>query len=232
MRGLMHNHKDVAISWYCMEDPADKIIRVMISSLIKMSDTSIQSKDKKLTQSDLDLIVQSRDLISDFDIEFYEQSASTKHIRSQFTNFCRKRQDKFNILIIDNLMCLSDNEKEGNQTKIDDNIASAFQKIMRETNGMIILVHHFTDDQLSKLNLSSGYRPRESHLKGSTRYRDVSTQIALINNPSQYADVVEQYKDSPWINSLFLVDITKNRNGDTGLVRFFADPVTNYFLEI
>jgi hypothetical protein len=215
-----------------MEDPADKIVRCFISMITKLSDSQILTKDFKMSQSKLDFIIGLRDKFNSYDIEFVEHSSRVKAIKSHFTAFCKKRPDNLNILIVDNLAILDDNNDKGQQTEKDDRIALSFQSTMNETKGLVVLIHHFTDEQTNKANVSSGYRPRPSHLKGSTRYRDISTQIILINRPSSYADMRDHYKDRDYFPYLFLTDVVKNRNHNEGLLRWYCDLSSNTFMEI
>lgn len=230
--GLLRNNDDVSVLWYSMEDPADKIVRCFISMSTKLSDSQILSKDYKMSQSTLDFIIGLRDKFNSYDIEFVETASKVKSIKSHFASFCKKRPDRLNILVVDNLAILEDNNEKGGQTEKDDRIALGFQNIMNETKGLVILIHHFTDAQMEKGNFSNGYRPRETHLKGSTRYRDISTQILLINKPSEYPDVRDYYKDKEYLNYLFITDIVKNRNNNKGLIRWYADLASNTFLEL
>ena len=232
MYKLFSGNDKISCLWYSMEDPADKILRAFMAIETKLTDSILQSKQRTLTMSEMDSIIALRDKFVSWDIEYVEKASSVKSIRANFKAFCNQRPDNLNILIIDNLMILEENGQKKNQTEIDDEIARGIQKIMNETNGYIIAVHHFTDEQLNKMNFSSGYRPRESHLKGSTRYRDVATQIMLINRPSQYGDIVEHYRGREYVNHLLICEITKNRNNATGIVRFLSSPETNSMYEL
>ena len=134
-----------------------------------------------------------------------------------------------NILIIDNLMLLNDHKSNMPQTKIDDNIALGLKdiRVSCHNNGYklyIIVLHHFTDEQLEKNNIKTAYRPTEKNFKGSTRLRDAATQIMLLNRFSNYPDLIEQYEGMEKIlNKLTVTEITKNRNGSTGILRWFAE---------
>ena len=125
-------------------------------------------------------------------------------------------------------MLLEDNISGNNQTKTDDYIVLKIKKILEKNNkkglrSSIIALHHFTDEQLKQMQLSEAYRPKETYFKGSTRYRDMATIIMLINRPGEYADLSSEYKMmEEEFKYLFIVDIPKNRDGETGLVRFLS----------
>ena len=233
MSQLLKSNPDVSLCWYAMEDPPDKITRAFISQATHLSDSQLLGNDYVIDPEIISMIVDlKKNLFDTWDIEFVNRPSRITHIKRHFEQFVKHRPGRLCLLIIDNIMLIEDNFDNDAQTKIDDKIAGEVKKISILTHQPIILVHHFTDAQLEKSNLSSAYRPRESNLKGSTRYRDISTQIILWNNPAQYPDLIEQYKDSPWLDAMFIADVTKNRNNKTGIIRFFGNLATNNFYTI
>jgi len=227
----------IGVLWYSMEDGDDKIVRNFIAQKIKLTDNEQLSKGYKLSMEQLDLIVSINHEISKYNIEFVNKKSSIKDIGKHYRKFRSQNKDnELNILIIDNIMLLEENVMYRNQTAADDAISAEIDswnvKTGRDTDPVVILVHHLTDEQLDKSALKEAYRPREKHIKGSSRYRDLATIIMMLNRPAQYADLVNSYRSKlKVINNLFLLDITKNRNGKTGLVRFFANLGYNIFEE-
>lgn len=241
MRNLVFNHKDeVSILWYCMEDNYDKIIRLMIAPKLKLTDTEMQGKDYKLNQMELHSIINEfHTMKKNYDIEFVDKPSKVSDMNRQFFKFCTKRKGKFCILIIDNLMLIGENDDIREQTKADDTISREIKKISDRTNrnglkSSIILLHHFTDSQLDKANIKEAYRPRETHLKGSTRYRDICTQIILLNWVENYQDLKAEYRGMEEIfQHLFITEIVKNRNiGVTDTIRWWTLPGYALFKEI
>lgn len=233
MSRLLKNYEDLSILWYAMEDPPDKILRAFLSQMLHLNDSELQGINYKMDSDDIANVMRIQsEMFEKWDIEFVNKPSRIQFIKRHFEQFCKHRPERLCILIIDNIMLIEDNWDDANQTKIDDKIAGEIKKISISTHQPIILVHHFTDAQLEKANLNSAYRPRESHLKGSTRYRDISTMIILWNNPSQYPDLIDQHKDQPWLDAIFLCDVTKNRNSRTGVLRWMGNLNTNNFYEL
>lgn len=228
----------VSIMWCNMEDDTPKMIRCFISIITRLTNDQLVQKDYTLSAKDMYDIGEAKKIIESFDIEFLDTNKHIAEISKVFHYFCVKRKNKFCILIIDNLMLLKDNSEKGNQTEKDDKIAMTVKQITIDNNrnglkSAVIMLHHFTDEQLSSINIKTGYRPRDNHLKGSTRYRDISTIVMLINRPSNYPDLMNAYKHIKAImDYIYLVDITKNRNSKVGLIRFFGNLGINYFKEI
>lgn len=238
IRKLLSAHFDkISVKWYSMEDDKSKLVRCFLSPLVGLTDEQMEGKNYKLTEQEIHSIMSYKSLFSKYDIDIQEEARSIDDISVEYKAFAAKRKDRLNILIIDNLMLLNDNSSKDNQLKIDDNIARKIFNIRNSchVNGIdsyIIALHHFTDEQQDMSSLKTAYRPREKHFKGSTRIRDASTQIMLLNRFANYPDILELYPDmKDELSKLMTIDITKNRNGSVGLLRAFADmDYTNFNL--
>jgi replicative DNA helicase len=238
MRLLLLNYgSKIAIRWYSLEDDMPKLIRCLISPLIGLSDEQLEGKGYDLTNDDIIALQRQKELFSTLDVEIIEEPRSLAQISLETKAFVAKRKDKFNILIIDNLMMLEDQKGKSPQNKIDDMIGMELRDIRvscqnSKINLYSIVLHHFTDEQLDKMNVKSAYRPTEKHLKGSTRLRDASTQIMLLNRLGQYPDLCQSFSEMSYIvEKLMIAEITKNRNGSQGLMRYFTElPYSNFKL--
>ena len=231
---LLDQYKDqFAFCWYAMEDEAYKIQMNFISPEIKLTNAQMHGKNYKLSDEEKQKISSLSKKFNEYDVEFYDKPAYMNHIKAHFERFCAKRPNKFKILIIDNLMGLRDNEQYRFKSKgyeVDDHIANKLQglfaNLKKDHNINIWYLHHLTKEQLSKTNASDGYRPREENIKGSTRLRDIATQGLLIHRPAEFPDIKKEYRKTDYekaIEKLLLVEVFKNRNGNTGLMRYFAD---------
>lgn len=233
---LLQRHTDIAVDWYSFEDPMDKLIRCHIASLTGIDDKTMKnkSKKKKLTMDDLAIIAHHADTIKRYDIEFHDSKMFIDDIKYSFTRFCAKRPTKMNICVIDNLLLVDSKLKF---TERDDYIMSTISSMRQATNGLIIPIHHFSDEQQSTDRAKVAYRPRLKDMKGSEAYRRVPTQILLVNKPGEYADMLKLYNDRPEMPYLFITDCAKNRDGATtigdekGIIRWFADLKLNIFHE-
>jgi len=232
------NFDTTSILWCNMEDDTPKMLRTFISQETGLTDDQLRQRNYELTPKDEFNIQKAKATLENFDIEFIDTNKSIEEIHKMFYYFCTQRPGRFCILIIDNLMLLKDNSERGQQTEKDDRISLGVKQISIDTNkngmkSMVIMMHHFTDEQLSKLNLRDAYRPRESHLKGSTRYRDISTKIVLLNRPENFPDLMNAYKHiKDVMKYLFIAEVTKNRNSKVGVIRMFADIGIVKFKEI
>ncbi len=231
--------KKIGALWYAMEDGDDKIVRNLVAKRIRLTDEQQMSKGYKLKDEQFDLISSMSEEIGKYNIEFVNEKSAIKDIGKNFKKFrSRNKHNELNFLIIDNIMLLADNQnpKYKNQNEKDDAISGEIDswniKTGRKSDPVVILIHHFTDEQQKEGRLTDAYRPIEKHIKGSSRYRDIATMIMMANRPAQYSGLMAAFRNKKDIlNNLFLLDITKNRNGNTGLVRYFVRMGYNIFDE-
>lgn len=233
-RSLLEKYpSDVSICWYSMEDEPQKIMMNFISPHVLLTNSQLMGKNYTLNPSEKRRVEENAKLFTKYDIELVHNPVYINHIKAHFQRFCYQRPNRFCILIIDNLMLLKDNHHQRFKSKsyeVDDHIAGQIQTIFTSTKKDSLVnvwfVHHLTKEQLSKTNAIEGYRPTEDNIRGSTRLRDVVTQGILMNRPSEFLDLVKQYKKTPLenpIKNLMLCEVYKNRNGKTGIFRYFSD---------
>lgn len=235
MQALLRKYKKkIAICWYSMEDPPSKIMMNFISPSLKLTNAQLTGKNYTLSKEEKIAIELASQSFLEYDIEFFGKPAFISHIRAHFQRFCANRPKKFCVLIIDNVMLLKDNSQyrfKGKGVEVDDHIANQIQSIFTATKAdydvAIWFLHHLTKEQLSKSNFVEGYRPREDQIKGSTRYRDICTQGILIHRPGDgFPDIIKHYKNTEYqeaIKSLMVCEVFKNRDGNTGFFRYFAN---------
>jgi replicative DNA helicase len=237
---LKNNYRDVSIMWNTIDhETGTKIIRKFISQEILITDKELTNKGMGMNVSRrIEEILPIRGIIEQMDIEFQEKADYINVIVKKFANFCKKRKGKkLNILLIDNIMRLLDMISKGmTQNEKDDFIANTISQCYNDTrkyNSLIIFLHHFTKDQAGHLNLDDGYRPSREHIKGSSRYDDISEQVVLLNRPANYPKLMAKYRSKKEVlEHMFIVDIPKNTSGETGLVHFLTDIKYNYFEEL
>jgi replicative DNA helicase len=239
MLGLLRENPDISILWYNLEDSNEKIMRCIIGHYLKIEEDEIRGRKGSMLELHLPALNTIQENIKKYDIKFNDRSDTIDGIYREFMKFVAIRKNRFCILIIDNLMLLEDHSYKRNATDIDDYISRKLRSILNASNKLsnmgasIIPIHHFTKDQSDKLNLKDGYRPKEEHLKGSGRFKDVATQVVLLNRPDMYKDLLLEYKHISHIMSrLFITEITKNRDGKTGVIRWFCDLGTTSFVEL
>jgi replicative DNA helicase len=234
MKSILDAYPNVSINWFSFEDPADKMIRCFSGVHMLMKEEKIKGKRVKLNAVE---IKEFEDFIdntfSHYDIEFVEDLKFIKQVNNEFAAFCKKREGRFNICIIDNILLLEDNTNDR-----DDIIGKELVKMRKRTGGLIIPVHHFNDEQMNKEQIKAAYRPRLVHLKGRESYRRTCTQIVLMNKPGNYPDLVAEYRG--WediMRMLLLLEVAKNRDGSANddsvtLIREYCDLDLINFKEI
>lgn len=233
---LYGNH--VAVDWVTLEDSAMDVIIGMISSEVLLKTKEIKNKKFKKTSEQMELIKTYYNQFIEYDIEFTESDVKIRDVANHFKAFCDKRRDKFNILIIDNILTLNDRyDFKNDLTGLTDYVMADILQLKQQTKGLIIPIHHLKDSQQYREFIKTGYRPVLSDMKGSEGLRRVPNQVLLFNNPGKYDDLVDEYRQHKDImKHLFIVDTGANRedvsDDDNALIRFFMTLDYNIFEEI
>jgi len=233
---LFEQYEDVSALWVILEDSAQDILVHYLSSKIL-----IKGKNLKQKNFNKNIIPSIKDFINhfqQFDIEFMEQSVRIEAIEKVFRNFCRKRPNRLNVLIIDNILSLTDREDfKGQDNAMYDYVMSVILRIRQKTGGLIIPLHHYKDAQQEKGNIKLGYRPRLTDLKGTEAFRRVPNQVLMLNKPYLYADLITEYPDDKDIlEYIFICDTGANRDDRsddaTALIYFLHTLDYNLFEEL
>lgn len=250
MKNIMSLNRNMALMWYTMEDPDEKIIRAFIAGDVGLDDMQMTSKNYKLSEEQITSIELSSQVYEAWDIEFINESVSINMITSKFRSFCRRRKDKCCICIVDNFMLIQEvANASGNQTAVEDSVMSKLRNMMSSTNkdgdSILFLLHHISKEASGRFNKDECYRPKLAFLKGTTRIYDTANIVFLINNMAKHKDLIKEhdgypdiacqnergewkyYKRSKILSMLLIIDIAKNRDGDInddrGLIRILRD---------
>lgn len=235
---LNSNYDNISVLHYLMEDPADKAIRAYISLDLKLSDSQILEKGYTMTLNEKTRYEELLDKVSSYDIVYVNKGVSIKEIGLEFKAFRKKRPGRFCILVVDNIMKLTDGRDftGQNETKLDNYICSEIDSWNIKTSNdeaTVFLLHHFVDAQLEPSKRRMAYRPGEKDIRGSSRYRDSATQILLMNSTGNYPDLISEYPHMPnTIKRMTMIDLIKNRNDEVGTLRYVSFPEFNSFVSL
>ena len=247
-------NEDVAVLWFSGEDSTAKIIRLLISVHTGIPEEVMLGKSRFLYGEELDQMNAAKDFIKPFDLDIIDEPTHVDEVYMRFSSFCAKRKDKLCILIYDNFNIARDLMHDITSGLEKENaVSSAFQRIntMNNKNGkrsLTIVIDHLSKEYLKKQSFEEGYRPRLEHLKGSNRKYEVVTQLAFLNRPALYKDLMgdERSKPSLQVNgktysreeileNLLIFELVANRNGsileNKTLIRFSASMEDMQFTE-
>lgn len=218
---IINNNSNIAIQWYSFEMQSDEMIRCFISRRVRLTDRELMSRNYKLKEDDIESIESAVSYFEKYPIEFIDDPCDMFQISSKFERFCETNQDKHCICIIDNLGLIKPHINE--QTAFEDDVARIIKNLRDKTKATIFLLHHLTKESESKWNKESGYEPRLTHIRGSSRVSDFANQVWLLHRPDNYEDLVEMAKINGQlskIQGLFIVDVAANRDGEMGKIAF------------
>lgn len=263
IRGFFqHNNKKIAALWYSLEDSDTKLVRAFASTATGLSDSQMQSKGYTLSDVEKKAITKEMNTFSKWDIDIVNEQESISQISRRFTRFLKQHEDQVCFLIIDNIMLVEDlyNAPAGNPTQTEDKVAGSLRKIMNKATKagykvVLIFLHHMTKEMESKFNSEEAYRPKLSHMKGSSRFADICSVIFLLNNPGLHKDLIKKHSGMPDIlcvnsdgtsryvkrqkllENMMIAEVAKNRDGEVSddnvaVSRFIVDFKVMSFVEL
>lgn len=232
---VLEKYDNVSVFWVTLEDSAKDVLANYISSKIFIKSKDI--KRKQFSTEQYKIIAEYMEKFETFDIEFQEQSAKSDIINTMFQEFCKMRKNRFCILIVDNVLSLSDrNVFKNDPNNMYDFIMNEMLICRQKTKQCLLLIHHYNDAQQAIERKDSAYRPKLKDMKGTETFRRTPNTVLLINNPGKYKDILDEYPDERDIlQSTFIVDTGANRddsdNDNEALIHFWADLDFNIFQE-
>ncbi len=234
---LLERYADISVCWITLEDSRQDLLRSYLASKV-----FVTAKHLKAGKYDHSIIEQSKQhtlRFQQFDIEFIDQAICSDDIVTHFVQFCGQRKNRFNILVVDNILSLDDQgDFRFDPNGFCNHVMHNLLKCRQKTKGLIIPLHHFNDAQEDKENRKNGYRPVLKDMKGSETFRRTPNQVLLINSFNIYKDIMSEYSgdEHDILEHLFIVDIGKNREDQIGdaaaLIHFFTEMAYDQFWEI
>jgi len=238
MRMLLTNYNDIAILWYLMEDPYDKAIRAFISPNVMLSENQMLRKGYDLSKKEKKKIKEELDKIKSYDIKYVNESKSIYEIGREFQRFREKRPNKFNILIIDNVMKIKEMLKRKGRSIIDveEMITGEIDDWNIKTandNACIFVLHHLNKSAVDEKKREQGYKPTEADMKGTSRFSDSATQVLFINSMGTHETLPDDYPFHPNIAwRMSIIHGAKNRNDSLFRLKYIAFPEFSTFMPV
>jgi replicative DNA helicase len=220
VRNLIMNNKNISILWYSFEDDADTIVKSLVSGIIDVDNDNITENTKNNTN-----YLEAIQILNNSDIVIAEDIKSISDIKTDFITFCSYRKNKFCMLIIDNIITLQEVmiNKDDKYNIIRSEIIQLRKTLTsNKYNAYILCLHHVDDKLVSNSDKHNAYRLKDNCLIGTTELNAGFTQIAIFNSLFNYTDI---YYDltiiKEIIEKLTILELTKNRNGRLGIMRYF-----------
>lgn len=220
-RLIQHNKLDIDVQWFTFEMQSDEMCRLFISKKLGLNDKQQLSINYTLTEDEINRMEAASSMFDSYPIDFVDETADIFKICSKFERFAGTRKGKIPVLVIDNLGLIKPHSKNDNQN--DDDIARMLKDLRDKTNALIIVLHHLSKESEGKFNVSELYRPKVTHIRGSSRIVDFANKVLLQHRPEMYKDVVKHFQKEGkehLIRGLMELDCALNRNGDTGVIDF------------
>jgi len=234
---LVERYRDISVCWITLEDSREDILRSYLASQAFI--TAKHLKHGHFDREKISHLVDFTKQFQKFDIEFIDEAIRSQAVVTHFIRFCDQRKDRFNILVIDNILSLDDQQEfRFDPNGFSNHVMHNLLKCRQKTKGLIIPLHHFNDAQQDKQNIKTGYRPVLKDLKGSETFRRTPNQILLINSFNIYKDLMSEYSGTEHeiLKHLFIVDTGKNRedriDDASSLIHFLVEMAYDQFYEV
>lgn len=239
VKKLLENNQNLATQWFTFEDDEDELVSQFIIPYAKVRTDKILGKGNKLSEDELTRVIQATKIVRSFNIDIIDEPMSIGQISSKFSIFCKQNKGKIPILVIDNISLITD---KGNDR--DDVIMNKISNLRQRTKALIIVIHHFNDDQMSVDREKYGFRPNIKDIKGREAFRRVPHVVLLTNKPSRYPQLKSAYTlEKELLDAMYIIDIAANRrkkeaensseiSDESNLIHLFANLDFNIFIPI
>tara|TARA_R100001594_G_scaffold36459_5_gene66256 strand:- start:4176 stop:5486 length:1311 start_codon:yes stop_codon:yes gene_type:complete len=227
----IENNQNVAVLWFSLEMLSDEMIRCFISRRFKVTDNALLGKGKGIQDDQMKDIEAAEAFFEHYPIEFVDKPVDIYNIVAKFEQFKEIHSNKHCICVIDNLGLITPHT-EG--LSFDDDVSRLLKACRDKTQGTIFVIHHLTKESEGFYNKESGYQPKLSHIRGSSRIVDFANQVLLLHRPDNYKDLIEDAQKNGTfqdIKGLFMVDVAANRSGPTDMILMQHDIKYCYFNE-
>jgi replicative DNA helicase len=232
-RIVNNNPGDVAVQWFSFEMQRDEMVRLFISKKSRLTDNQLLSVNYNLSDEQINKIEAGYNYFASYPIEFIDETSNIFSICSKFERFAEANKGRIPICVIDNLGLIKPHMK--NDLQSEDDISRMLKDLRDKTGGLIIPLHHLSKESEGKFNSTEMYRPKVTHIRGSSRIVDYANQVILLHRPEHYPDVVKHYRKEgkfELIDKLFTVDVALNRSGSMDLIDFKHELQYSNFKEI
>jgi hypothetical protein len=213
MKRLLRRYsEDIIVLWATFEDKGTDIFYSFAAEDMLLKPKLIRNN---FIAGKEEIFEKVRVEFENYPIHFIEESVTSKYVKEAFLNLASENPGKLPILIVDNILTLGDRENFSKDlNSMYDYVMDQFHQARNLTNGVVIVVHHYKDNQLDKSRVLNGFRPELTDLKGTESFRRIPNHVIMINNPHKRKLLYQEYsgKDKELLKHLFLIDVGANRD--------------------
>lgn len=235
MLRLYKHNRNISFIWYSFEMKPSELIICMLAWMTGFDTKYISGKERPekegdpvIDPADLEMMMKYEKHLLQLPIKFVEEKKTVDGMCRDLRRWVKGPT----VVIIDNIG-LIELMPGMSDTQNEDHISKRLQGIRDELNLCIIAIHHLSKESESRFNKDDLYRPRVTHVRGSSRIIDFANQLWLLHRPGHYKDLKAIHGDK-WdqIKESFLCDVAINRDGPDGEVNFKHQLGRSWFKEI
>ena len=188
---ICRHNSNVHVQWHSLEMTDYDVMMSLVAIHTNIKEMKIRKQKSQLTAYEVQLVNNALDFIKNMPIEFISsQAESINDVTRKFRRFCKHNPNDTNVLLIDNIGCLT--QMSDNDTSNENDIARKLMQVRDDTNGLIVALHHMGKEVNNKFNKDKGYEPTINHIRGSSRLADFANIVLLQYRPASYKDLIKE----------------------------------------
>lgn len=226
---LLNVNKGLSVVWFTFEMRPEEVIMNQIAWQTGIDTRKLQGKLGKMSESEINMISETKAWIKDMPIRWINQRRTMDQIEKDLNKWAKGPT----MVIIDNLG-LIEIPTGMNDIQSDDLIAKRMVNMRDSMDLCIIPIHHLSKASEDKTSRDDLYKPKPTHVRGSSRLVDYANELLLLHRPGHYKDLKDRFTAPDWeaIQDKFEVDVPINRDGPEGEIIFKHDLATSTFDEL
>jgi len=226
---LLQVNTGINVVWFTFEMRPEEVIMNQIAWQTGIDTRMLQGKMGAMDKETLELISQTKTWIKTLPIRYISQRRTIDQIEKDLQKWGKGPT----LVIIDNLGLI---EIPHGMTDIqsDDLIAKRMVNMRDSMDLCIMPIHHLSKESESKYSKEELYKPKATHVRGSSRLVDYANELLLLHRPGHYKDLKDRFSPQEWekIQDKFEVDVPINRDGPEGEIVFRHSLATSTFDEL
>lgn len=226
---LLQVNSGINIVWFTFEMRPEEVIMNQISWYTGIDTRILQGKLGPMSKQHFDQVNDTRAWVKSLPIRYISQRRTIDQMEKDLQKWGKGPT----LVVIDNLGLIE--IPQGLTDIQNDDLIAKRMVNMRDSMDLCILpIHHLSKESESKYSKDDNYKPKPTHVRGSSRLVDYANELLLLHRPGHYKDLKDKFSPDEWakIQDKFEVDVPINRDGPEGEIIFRHELATSTFEEL
>lgn len=225
----MNPEQDILILYWNFEMPSWKTILRLVSSKVDMSVNEILSAEEKIDDLTFLKLENEGKKLKGRPVYFIDIPASPKEIREEVMRFYKSFPDSHIINILDHTLLTGEEDGIDSNMKLVSKLSKTFMDLKKRTNCTNIILSQVKRESDSSDRRSEYNIPRISDLVWSSEMEQDADVIMFLHDIHKHG--FTEFEGHNVEDDMLLLSISKNRDGENGIIMMQKDLAHNKFLE-